>query len=263
MSISICLLLSSLVTLALGFASGSGQCDLSAQGTINGMASRARSNARLTLTLSQSSAAPGERVQVRASVPATSGPIVGVLGTVVDATGNKVGKHVPGQGFAACKGDDNAITHSSSWAPANQISWNFVVPDVAGALAVRVVTLSGGSSSQTFSFKEATLNVIRAPAPPASTSSRTATTTTTTATTKAAATSTAAATTTRVVQATTSTKGITDTTRPTITATRSTTSTRPSTRTATTAVKDDVGLASSIVLSSAAAAIASIIALIN
>jgi hypothetical protein len=262
MSTSICLLLSSLVTLALGYATGSGQCDLSAQGTINGMSSRARSNGRLTLTLSKSSAAPGERIQVRASVTAASGPIVGVLGTVVDATGSKVGRHVPGPGFAACQSDDSAITHSSSWSPASQISWDFVVPNVAGALAVRVVTLSGASgSAQTFSFKEATLTVAR---PPASTSSTKAAATTTT--TKAAATTTttkAAATTTSAGASTTSTNGITVTARPTTTPTRSPSTTRPSTRTATTVAKDDVGLASSIVLSSAAAVIACIIALIN
>jgi len=254
MSTSICLLLSSLVTLALGYATGSGQCDLSAQGTINGMSSRARSNGRLTLTLSKSSAAPGERIQVRASVTAASGPIVGVLGTVVDATGSKVGRHVPGPGFAACQSDDSAITHSSSWSPASQISWDFVVPNVAGALAVRVVTLSGASgSAQTFSFKEATLTVVR---PPASTSSTKAAATTTT--TKAAATTTSAG-----ASLTTSTNGVTVTARPTTTPTRSPSTTRPSTRTATTVAKDDVGLASSIVLSSAAAVIACIIALID
>jgi hypothetical protein len=182
LALPLLLLLACGVSSVFGRANGAGTCTV--YGTLEknpfeGMNARARDGVN-TVTVTPSTAKPGETVVIKVQVDAPNVEIVGVLGTVYEVVEMfglgtiQDGVHTPVDGLKLCEdrigvgvgGVSYAITHAAPLVGKTSLSWNYTLWRDAGVhvgkLEVRVVTLNGKAgdpSSQKWALGTAIITV--------------------------------------------------------------------------------------------------------
>jgi hypothetical protein len=180
LALPLLLLLACGTSSVFGRANGAGTCTL--YGTLEknpfeGMNARARDGVN-TVTVTPSTAKPGETVVIKVQVSAPNVEIVGVLGTVYEVVEMfglgtiQDGVHTPVDGLKLCEdrigtiGVPYAITHAAPLVGKTSLEWNYTLWRDAGVhvgkLEVRVMTLNGKAgdpSSQKWALGTAVITV--------------------------------------------------------------------------------------------------------